>query len=53
MALILRVSSCEIVVRLCTTGVIPKGVGVTDGVNHEDILLRGCGDAVYLKVMVL
>jgi hypothetical protein len=39
MALILRMSSGEIVVRLCTAGVIPEGVGVADGVNPEDVLL--------------
>ncbi len=39
MALILRISSWEIVVRLCTTGVIPEVVVVADGVNPEDVLL--------------
>ncbi len=39
MAFILRISSCEIVVRLCTTMVIPEGVGVADGVDPEDVLL--------------
>ncbi len=39
MALILKMSSCETVVRLSTTGVIPEGVGVADGVNPEDVLL--------------
>jgi hypothetical protein len=53
MALILRISSCEAVVRLCTIRVIPESVGVADGVNPEDVLLRGCGEAVYLKVLVL
>ncbi len=53
MALILRISSCETVVRLSTTGVIPEGVGVADGIDSEDVLLRGCGEAVYLKVIVL
>ncbi len=50
MVLILRMSSCEIVVRLCTTGVIPEGVGVAYCVNSEDVFLRGCDEAVYLKV---
>ncbi len=39
MALILRMSSCETLVRLSTTGVIPEGVGVADGINPEDVLL--------------
>jgi hypothetical protein len=39
MASILRMSFCELVVRLCTTGMIPEGVGVADGVNPEDVLL--------------
>jgi hypothetical protein len=47
MALILRMSSCKTVVRLSTTGVIPEGVGVADGVNPEDVLLRGCSEAMY------
>ncbi len=53
MKLILRMSSCEIVVRLCATGEIPEGVGVADGVDTEDVLLRCRGEAVYLKVLVL
>ncbi len=39
--------------RLCPTGVIPEGVGVADGVNPEDVLLGGCGEAEYLKVLVV
>ncbi len=50
MTLILRMSSCEILVSLCATGVIPEGVGVADCIDPEDVLLRGCGEAVYLKV---
>ncbi len=46
MTLILRMFSCEIVVRLCATGVKP-------GVNPEDVLLCGCDEAEYLKVLVL
>ncbi len=32
---------------------IPEGVGVADGVDPEDVLLRGCGETLHNTTEVI